>query len=129
MTKKIIILVFAFFMIGCSSQDDKYKALECRFEDENLIGNAYLIINDEESTFDAYYVAEGVPGGPNNIMASGSVDESDKITTLYANAGGEMYIDRITLRVTSLASDEILLCNVIDVPEDYLASISEEVRF
>ena len=57
------------------------------------------------------------------------IDESDKITTLYANAGGEMYIDRITLRVTSLASDEILLCNVIDVPEDYLASVSEEVRF
>ena len=76
------------------SKDAKYKALECRFEDENLIGNAYLIINDEESTFDAYYVVEGVPGGPKKWLLVLLMSQIK--FTLYANAGGEMYIDRIT---------------------------------
>ena len=129
MTKKIIILVFAFFMIGCSSQDDKYKALECTFS--SVSGKAYLVINDKEKTFDAYVIDSNDPenSGPSNMAFSGTISEADTILTLNTNLGGQLFIDRKTLIVTATGSDEILYCDKTDIPREYLDFVNDEIRF
>ena len=129
MTKKIIILVFALFMIGCSTQNDKFKALECTFSD--IGGTAYLVINDEEKTFDAYVIDPNEPenSGPSNIIYNGTVSEADTILTLNTNLGGQLFIDRKTLIVTATGSDEILYCDKTDIPKEYLDFVNDEIRF
>ena len=129
MTKKIIILVFTLFMIGCSTQDDKYKALECTFS--SVSGKAYLVINDEEKTFDAYVIDSNDPenSGPSNMAFSGTISEADTILTLNTNLGGQLFIERKTLIVTATGSDEILYCDKTDIPKEYLDFVNDEIRF
>tara|TARA_B100000965_G_C19555026_1_gene741810 strand:+ start:1194 stop:1580 length:387 start_codon:yes stop_codon:yes gene_type:complete len=127
--KKFLILLIVIITIGCSTEGNNFKALECTFSD--IRGTAYLVINDKEKTFDAYAIDSNEPesSGPSNILYSGTVYETATTLTLNTDLGGQLFVDRTTLIVTATGSDSILYCDVIDVPKDYLDFINGEVRF